>query len=79
MKSDKNLIFADIVYFGLIYPSEKKRENSNRGKSCPPRFLYSIPTLVEEIAFSLNHVIIRLATVANNFLKELNVMIFKIM
>ena len=39
MKSDKNLIFADIVYFGLIYPSEKKRENSNRGKSCPPRFV----------------------------------------
>ena len=44
-KSDTNLIFADIVYFGLIYPPEKKRENSNRGKSCPPRFLYSLPTL----------------------------------
>ena len=39
MKSDKNLIFTDIVYFGLIYPSEKKRENSNRAKSCPPRFV----------------------------------------
>ena len=26
MKSDQNLIFADIVYFSLIYPSEKKRE-----------------------------------------------------
>ena len=39
MKSDKNLIFADIVYFGSIYTSEKKRENSNRGKSCPPRFV----------------------------------------
>ena len=26
MKSDKNLIFADIVYFGLIYTSEKKRK-----------------------------------------------------
>ena len=24
MKSDKNLIFADIVYFGLIYPPEGK-------------------------------------------------------
>ena len=36
MKSDKNLIFADIVYFGLIYPSEKKRENSDRAK---PRFV----------------------------------------
>ena len=49
MKSDKNLIFADIVYFGLIYPSEKKRENSNgkiiSTKVCQ-RFLYSIPTLV---------------------------------
>jgi hypothetical protein len=39
VKSDKNLIFADVVYFGFIYPSEKKRENSNRGKSCPPRFV----------------------------------------
>ena len=26
MKSDKKQVFADIVYFGLIYPSEKKRE-----------------------------------------------------
>ena len=26
MKSEKNLIFADIVYFGLIYPPEKKRK-----------------------------------------------------
>ena len=56
MKSDKNLIFADIVYFDLIYPSEKKRENSNRGKSCPPRFvkgfcilylLYHLPTYLD--------------------------------
>ena len=39
MKSDKNLIFADIVYFDLIYPSEKKREDSNRRKSCPPKDL----------------------------------------
>ena len=43
------MIFADIVYFGLIYPSEKKRENSNgkimSTKVCQ-RFLYSIPTLV---------------------------------
>ena len=49
MKSDKNLIFADIVYFGLIYPSEKKRENSNgkimSTKVCQ-RFLYPIYTLV---------------------------------
>jgi hypothetical protein len=33
MKSDKNLIFADIVYFDLIYQSEKKRENSNGTKN----------------------------------------------
>ena len=53
MKSDKNLIFADIVYFDLIYPSEKKRENSNRGqqmsaKVCQ-RFLYSLPTLGNQL------------------------------
>jgi hypothetical protein len=44
MKSDKNLIFADIVYFDLIYPSEKKRENSNRGQKMSAKicqkFLY---------------------------------------
>ena len=44
MKSDKNLIFADIVYFVLIYPSEKKGENSNKeqkmsAKICQ-KFLY---------------------------------------
>ena len=39
MKSDKKQLFADIVCFDLIYHSEKKRENSNRGKSCPPRFV----------------------------------------
>ena len=49
MKSDKKQVFADIVYFDLIYHSEKKRENSNRGqkmsaKVCQ-RFLYSLPTL----------------------------------
>ena len=43
-------VFADIVYFDLIYHSEKKRENSNRGqkmstKVCQ-RFLYSLRTLV---------------------------------
>ena len=47
---DKNLIFADIVYFDLIYPSEKKRENSNRvqkmfAKVCR-KFLNSLPILV---------------------------------
>ena len=51
MKSDKKLIFADIVYFGLIYPSEQKRENSNRGKSCPPRFLYSIASEKKSFQF----------------------------
>ena len=50
LKSDKKQVFADIVCFDLIYHSEKKRENSNRGhkmstKVCQ-RFLYSIPTLV---------------------------------
>ena len=44
-------VFADIVYFDLIYHSEKKRENSNRGqkmsaKVCQ-RFLYSLPTLTD--------------------------------
>ena len=49
MKSDKNLIFADIVYFDLIYPSEKKRENSNRGQKMSAKicqkFLYCELTL----------------------------------
>ena len=31
MKSDEKQVFADIVCFDLIYHSEKKRENSNRG------------------------------------------------
>ena len=39
MKSDKKQVFADIVCFDLIYHSEKKRENSSRGKLCPPRFV----------------------------------------
>ena len=50
MKSDKKQVFADIVYFYLVYHSEKKRENSNRGqkmsaKVCQ-RLLYSFPTLI---------------------------------
>ena len=49
MKSDKNLIFADIVYFDLIYPSEKKRENANRGQKMSAnicqKFLYCELTL----------------------------------
>ena len=53
MKSDKNLIFADIVYFDLIYPSEKKRENSNRGQKMSAKicqkFLYCELTLVTPI------------------------------
>ena len=44
MKSDKKQVFADIVYFDLIYPSEKKRENSNRGQKMSAKicqkFLY---------------------------------------
>ena len=51
MKSDKNLIFADIVYFDLIYPSEKKRENSNRGQKMSAKicqkFLYCELTLIK--------------------------------
>ena len=54
MKSDKNLIFADIVYFDLIYHSEKKREkkreNSNRGQKMSAKicqkFLYCELTLI---------------------------------
>ena len=45
MKSDKKQVFADIVCFYLIYHSEKKRENSNRRKSCPPRFVKGFCTL----------------------------------
>ena len=30
------------ICFDLIYHSEKKRENSNRGKLCPPRFVKEI-------------------------------------
>ena len=49
MKSDKKHVFADIVYFDLVYHSEKKRENSNRGQKMSAkvsqRFLYSLPTL----------------------------------
>ena len=57
MNSDKNLIFADIVYFDLIYPSEKKRENSKWGqkmsaKVCQ-RFLYSLPTLTDKTFYCL--------------------------
>jgi hypothetical protein len=32
LKSDKKQVFADIVYFDLVYHSEKKRENSNGTK-----------------------------------------------
>jgi hypothetical protein len=39
MKSDKKQLFADIVCFDFIYHLEKKRENSNRWKSCPSRFV----------------------------------------
>ena len=50
MKSDKKQVFADIVYFDLIYPSEKKRENSNRGQKMSAKiyqkFLYCELTLV---------------------------------
>jgi hypothetical protein len=42
MKSDKNLIFADIVYFDLIYSSEKKRENSNRGQKMSAKICQKI-------------------------------------
>jgi hypothetical protein len=55
MKSDKKQVFADIVYFDLIYPSEKKRENSNRGQKMSAKvcqkFLYFDLTLVETIIF----------------------------
>ena len=50
MKSDKNLIFSDIVYFDSIYPSEKKRENSKRGQKMSAKicqsFMYCELTLV---------------------------------
>ena len=49
MKSDKKQVFADIVYFDLIYHSEKKRENSNRGQKMSAKvcqkFLYCDLTL----------------------------------
>ena len=49
MKSDIKHVFADIVYFDLVYHLEKKRENSNRGQKMSAkvsqRFLYSLPTL----------------------------------
>ena len=59
MKSDKKQVFADIVYFYLIYHSEKKRENSNRGqkmsdKVCQ-RFLHSLPTLAGVGTFMTVH------------------------
>ena len=48
-KSDKKQVFADIVYFDLIYHSEKKRENSNRGQKMSAKvcqkFLYCDLTL----------------------------------
>ena len=40
MKSDKKQVFADIVYFDLIYPSEKKRKNSNRGQKMSKVFVF---------------------------------------
>jgi hypothetical protein len=55
MKSDKKQVLADIIFFwfGLVYHSEMKRENSNRGqkmsaKVCQ-RFLYSLPTLDPDV------------------------------
>jgi hypothetical protein len=49
MKSDKKQVFADIVCFDLIYHSEKKRENSNRGQKMSAKicqkFLYCDFTL----------------------------------
>ena len=49
MKSDKKQVFTDIVYFELIYHSEKRRENSNRGQKMSAKicqtFLYSDFTL----------------------------------
>jgi hypothetical protein len=49
MKPDKNLLIADIVYFDLINPSEKKWENSNRGQKMSAKicqkFLYCELTL----------------------------------
>ena len=55
MKSDKKQVFADIVYFDLIYPSEKKRENSNRGQKMSAKicqkFLYCDLTLDTEAKF----------------------------
>ena len=49
MKSDKKQVFADTVYFDLVYCSEKKRENSNRGQKMSAevcqRFLYSLPSI----------------------------------
>ena len=51
MKSDKKQVFADIVYFDLIYHSEKKRENSNKGQKMSAKvcqkFLYCDLTLVK--------------------------------
>jgi hypothetical protein len=48
-KSDKKQVFADIVYFDLIYHSEKKGENSNRGQKLSAKvcqkFLYCVLTL----------------------------------
>ena len=50
LNSDKKQAFADIVYFDLIYHSEKKRENSNRGQKMSAKvcqkFLYCDLTLV---------------------------------
>ena len=61
MKSDKNLIFADIVYFDLIYPSEKKRENSNRGQKMSAKicqkFLYCELTLDTNICGRLYYIL----------------------
>ena len=50
MKLDKN---ADMVYFDLIYPSEKRRENSKRGQKMSAKicqmFLYGEFTLKADL------------------------------
>jgi hypothetical protein len=61
IKSDKKQVFADIVYFDLIYHSEKKRENSNRGQKMSAKvfqkFLYCDLTLANLTVFVITAIL----------------------
>ena len=63
MKLDKN---ADMVYFDLIYPSEKRRENSKRWQKMSAKicqmFLYGEFTLKADLKFTDRNFVVEFDT-----------------